>query len=227
MADKGGSSVIAALLGLIGGSAAAAIISGVSSASVEKQKFSYSIVQAALSSESADARVSKLRFLLTMGFVMDKDLKQRLETKLSSAEQQLAAEKSKQGQPPAEQTVDQILPQLPPQNAVAAPPPAPIAQVDGFAKFGVREPNGQSWSERLFNLEGKGVSVEPSSGDMATANSSTNIRSGYPTEKPDGLYYKPVVGVLPQGARVQIQEVKSFARKNGETHFWIHYELAP
>ena len=101
MSDK---PILSAILGVIGGSAAAAAVTFLTSSRVERQKFDYAIIQQALQADSQGERESRLQFLMETGFIQDDGLKQRLITKL----QQKA-----------------ILPQLP-----AAAPPAMSANTE-------------------------------------------------------------------------------------------------
>ena len=71
-----------AILGIVGGSAAAAVVAFFTSSRVERQKFDYTIIQQALQADTQKEREARLTFLLEVGFIQDATLKERLSDKL-------------------------------------------------------------------------------------------------------------------------------------------------
>jgi len=74
--------ITSAILGVIGGSAAAAIITLYTSSRVERQKFDYVIIQQALQADTQSEREARLKFLIELNFIQDPVLRDQLSTKL-------------------------------------------------------------------------------------------------------------------------------------------------
>ncbi|WP_413746553.1 hypothetical protein [Synechococcus sp. MIT S9507] len=79
--------LISLIFGLIGGSAAAAVISYFSTSSIEEKKFSYSLIQQALEAKSPSDRRNRLSFIMSLDLILDKTLKDTLEEKLEDAQE--------------------------------------------------------------------------------------------------------------------------------------------
>jgi acyl carrier protein len=77
-----GKSISSAILGVIGGSTAAAVIAFFTSSRIERQRFDYQIIQQALQADTQREREARLQFLVEAGFIQDANLKRRLMEKL-------------------------------------------------------------------------------------------------------------------------------------------------
>jgi hypothetical protein len=89
MAEDSKSKLVSAVLGLLGGSAAAAMIGYFSSSSLEREKFDYALIQQALEAKSEEDRKNRLEFILDMGFISNKDWQDSLSKKLKESPEKL------------------------------------------------------------------------------------------------------------------------------------------
>jgi hypothetical protein len=110
MPEEKKSTAAGVILGLVGGSAAAAVIAFFTNSSIERDKFSYGIMQQALQAEKLEDRVARLKFLIEMGFISDAGVRSKLEARIKSS--------TDTGQPPKPAT----LPQLPPASTPLTAP---------------------------------------------------------------------------------------------------------
>jgi hypothetical protein len=77
---------LAALVGALSGSAVAAIITGLFTTNIEKQKFEYSLLTESLKLESPIDRLERLHFLYDSSFIETAELKTRISRLIAAAE---------------------------------------------------------------------------------------------------------------------------------------------
>ena len=93
-----------------------------------------------------------------------------------------------------------------------------------FCKFGILSKQDQGWSEELFQIEGQVAdSGLPEVGTVLVARTDINLRSGFPDHVQDkGLIFRPVAGLLKEGDRIVLKEIRLFELKSS-IHYWISF----
>jgi len=76
--------LFAPLIALLGGTAIAAIIAFYANTSLERDKFSYAVIQNALAAETPEERIERLKLLIRLKILSDPDLIKALEKEIAS-----------------------------------------------------------------------------------------------------------------------------------------------